>query len=258
MNETARLFDIASGDRRHGAAIIEKRLIDGLLRVRRGWSAAELASGAAALRAGQPAMANLRSLARRLVDDEPAAVEAHLRERLAVLGELDRRFAANAWPHIEGCRRVLSLSRSSAVAAVLVGARDRGWRGEAVIFDGSRTGCGREQARRLAGTIHDVRSQPDATMPGWLAGEGNLVVIGADAISPRRLVNASGTAALLELAALREVPTMVVADSGKDIADDEIDEILAAGPSATDDDPGRSWPVFEAVARRLATTRIRE
>lgn len=258
MNETARLFDIASGDRRHGAATIEMRLIDGLLRARRGWTADELARGAAALRAGQPAMANLRSLARRLAEDDPAIVEAYLEQRLAVLGELDRRFAVNAWPHVEGCRRVLSLSRSSAVAAVLVGARDRGWRGEAVIFDGSRAGCGREQARQLAATIHDVRSQPDATMPGWLAGEGNLVVIGADAISSRRLVNASGTAALLELAALRGVPTMVVADSGKDIADDEIDEILAAGPSATDDDPGRSWPVFEAVARRLATMRIRE
>ena len=258
MNETARLFDIASGDRRHGAAVVEKRLIDGLLQVRRGWIVDELARGAAALRAGQPAMANLRSLARRLVDDDPTVVEAHLRERLAVLGELDRRFAANAWPHIEGRRRVLSLSRSSAVAAVLVGAWERGWRGETVIFDGSRTGCGREQARRLAETIQGVRSQPDATIPGWLAGEGSLVVVGADAVSPRRLVNASGTAALLELAAFRKVPAMVVADSGKDIADDEIDEILAAGPSATDDDPGRSWPVFEAVARRLATMRIRE
>ena len=145
MSETVRLFEVASVDRRHGAAIIEKRLIDGLLRARREWTADLLAKGAAALRAGQPAMANLRSLARRLVEDDPAVVEARLKERLAVLDDLDRRFAANAWPHIEGRRRVLSLSRSSAVAAVLVGAWDRGWRGEVVIFDGSRTGCGRDR-----------------------------------------------------------------------------------------------------------------
>jgi translation initiation factor 2B subunit (eIF-2B alpha/beta/delta family) len=258
MNETARLFNIASGDRRHGAAVIETRLIEGLLRARRVWTVDELVRGAAMLRAGQPAMANLRSLARRIVEDEPAVLETYMTQRLVVLGELDHRFAEEAWPHVEGCRRVLSLSRSSAVAAVLVGAWDRGWRGETVIFDGTRAGRGCDQARILAESIEGVRSLPDATMPGWLAGDKTLVVIGADAVSPRRLVNASGTAALLELAAARGVPTMVVADSGKDIADEEIDEILAVGPSASDEDPGRSWPVFEAVACRLATTRIHE
>jgi len=258
MNELDLLFNAAASDRRHGAASIEKRLIDGLMRERRRWTTDDLVRGAAKLRVGQPAMANLRALARRLIHDDPAIVEARLTERLVVLSELGGRLAANAWPLIEGCRRVLSLSRSSAVAAVLQGAWDRGWRGETVIFDGSRAGRGRDQARILAERIQGVRSQPDATIPGWLEGEGNLVMIGADAVSPVRLVNACGTMVLLELAATRSVPVVVVADSGKDLADSEIDEILESGPTAADDEPGRRWQVFEPAPLDLARSRIHE
>jgi len=110
----------------------------------------------------------------------------------------------------------------------------------------------------LAEWIDGVCSQPDATMPRWLDGEGNLVVIGADAVSPVRMVNVCGTAALLQLAGARSVPVVVVADSGKDLADEEIDEILESGPTATGDGPGRRWPVFEAAPFDLVTTRIRE
>ena len=258
MNELDLLFDAAASDRRCGAASVEIRLIDGLMRARRSWTTDDLVRGAAKLRVGQPAMANLRALARRLTENDPVIVELRLTERLAALHELDERLAANSWTLIEGCRRVLSLSRSSAVAAVLHGAWDRGWRGETVIFDGSRTGRGRDQARILAETLGGVHSQPDATMPGWLEGESNLVLIGADAVSPARLVNACGTVALLELAAARSVPVTVIADTGKDLADPEIDEILASGPTAVDDEPGRRWRVFEAAPFHLVTNRIHE
>jgi len=258
MNDLDFYFDAAAGDRRHGAATIERRLIDQILRQRRRWTTDDLVRGAEKLRVGQPAMANLRALSRRLADNDQATLETALRERLAILGELDERLARNAWPHVEGCRRVLSLSRSSAVAAVIAGAWDRGWRGEAVIFDGSRAGRGRDQARSLADRIEGVYSQPDATMSRWLDGDDILVVIGADALSADRLVNACGTSVLLELARAHSVPAIVVADSRKDLSDDEIDEILEIGPVAADDEPGRQWPVFEAVARRLAKIRIHE
>ena len=57
----------------------------------------------------------------------------------------------------------------------------------------------------------------------------------------------SGTRNLLELAAVRAIPVIVVADSGKDLPDDEIDEMLAASPEVIEEGTGRRWPIFEAA-----------
>jgi hypothetical protein len=54
------------------------------------------------------------------------------------------------------------------------------------------------------------------------------------------------------------VPVIVVADSGKDLPEDELDEVLAALPSAGDGRLGRCWPLFEAVALELVAERIAE
>lgn len=203
-------------------------------------------------------MANLRNLARELGRGDLATIEAGLRRRRSQLLDVNDLLAVAALPSIEKARRVLTLSRSSAVAAVLEEAWRRGWRGETVVFDGSPAGGGASQASRIAETLDRVRSQPDAAMPGWFGGGGVMVVIGADAVSPERIVNVAGTAALLELAAARSVPAIVVADSGKDLPDDEIDELLAAVPEVVEDGPGRRWPLFEAVSADLVGRRIRE
>lgn len=258
MNGIDGVFYDASADRRHGAQEIERQLIEGLLAERRSWTAAALAEGAERLRASQPVMANLRVLARTLFEDDLDRVEERLRRRAAVLSELDERLAAAAWPRLEGMRRVVTISRSSAVSAVLVGAYRFGWRGEVVVLDGSPKGRGPSQAERLARTLERVRSQPDAAMAGWLAGPGVAVVIGADAVSPRRLVNVCGTATLLELAAGRGVPAVLVADSGKDLPDDEVDALLEACPRAGKGSLGRRWPLFEEASMDLVGVRVRE
>jgi translation initiation factor 2B subunit (eIF-2B alpha/beta/delta family) len=203
-------------------------------------------------------MANLRNLARWLTGCDLDAIEGLLINRSKRLTEMDERLADAAWPVMKGCRRILTLSRSSAVAAVLLGARKRGWRGEVVIFDGSPAGCGVEQARRLAESMAMVRSQPDAAMPSWFGGRGELVVIGADAVSPARLVNACGTRVLLELAAARSVRVLLAADSGKDLPDDELDEMLETGPVAKESGPDRSWSIFEVVPMTLVSDRVAE
>lgn len=258
MNELASVFDGAAADRLRGAAAIEIDLVEGLLRLRSSWTAEGLQTGADRLLAGQPAMANLRSLSRRIDSTDLERLETRLTERLAVLRKLGERLTEAAWPWIEERRRVLTLSRSSSVSSVMTGAWNRGWRGETIVFDGSSAGRGREQAAALAETLDRVRSQPDAAMSGWLETTGCLVLLGADAVSPLRLVNACGTAALLELASGRSVPVAIVADSGKDVPDGEIDEILAAGRIVDDGDPGRRWPIFESAPVGLATTRIHE
>jgi translation initiation factor 2B subunit (eIF-2B alpha/beta/delta family) len=181
-----------------------------------------------------------------------------LQRRAELLDGLGQRLGDAARPFVETCDRVVTISRSSAVAAAVEGAWRQGWRGEVVVFDGSPTGCGADQAARLAETIATVRSQPDATMPRWLDGGGVLALIGADAVSRQRLVNACGTRILLELAAARSLPVVLAADSGKDVADEEIDEILVAGPVATTKAPGRCWPIFETVPMSLVSDRIAE
>lgn len=250
------LFAGAVGDRQRGAAEVERRLIDGLLQCREQWTAETLARGADRLLAGQAAMANMRNLARRLVTKDHNEIEALLKERSRQLAGMDERLAAAAWPVAKDCRRILTLSRSSAVAAVLRGASRRGWRGEVVVFDGSPAGCGIDQARRLADVIPSIRSQPDAAMSSWFTENHELVVIGADAVSPARLVNACGTRALLELAAAHAARVLLVADSGKDLPDDEIDRILAAGPVATEPGPNRCWSIFEAAPMALVSDRV--
>ena len=258
MKPLKQVIQSAAADRDHGAGEIERRLVAGLLDRRDDWTGEALAEGADVLRAGQPVMANLRNLARRLATDDPASLEAWLRRRAEVLDELPRRLGEAAWPHLEGAARLVTLSRSSAVAAVLEHAWDRGWRGETVVLDGSPAGRGPEQAVRLARRLQPVRSQPDATAPRWLDGQGVRVVVGADAVSPKRLVNVCGTAALLELAGARSVPVVVVADTGKELPDAELDELLAASPRAGGDGPGRSWPLFESAAMAGVAARVHE
>jgi translation initiation factor 2B subunit (eIF-2B alpha/beta/delta family) len=175
-----------------------------------------------------------------------------------LLVELDQRFAASAWPLIEGASRILTISRSSAVAAVLEGAWRRGWRGETVVFDGVPAGSGADQAIRLAATLEHLHTPPDSTASRWLTGPGIRVVVGADAVSPLRLVNAGGTRALLELADAGSAPVIVVADSGKNLPDAEIDLMLASGPEVIEEDTGRRRPIFEPIPFRLVSTRISE
>jgi len=78
VDTVSTLFDGAAVDRRHGAAEIETRLVEGLLGERRSWTADGLARGARQLLLGQPLMANLRNLARSLDDEDLAAVERRI------------------------------------------------------------------------------------------------------------------------------------------------------------------------------------
>jgi translation initiation factor 2B subunit (eIF-2B alpha/beta/delta family) len=258
MSQLNSLFDRAANDRLHGAGEIEIRLIADLLDSSCGFTALDLVSGAQRLLMGQPAMANLRNLAHELSRGDVDSAQEWLRRRSFLLSQLDERFAAAAWPLVEGAERVLTISRSSAVASVLEGVWRRGWRGETVVFDGSAAGGGASQAAALAETMDCVFSQPDSTMVGWFAGASSRVLVGADAVSPERLVNISGTRILLELATARAVPVIVLADSGKDLPDDEIDELLAESPEMIEEGARRRWPIFEAAPLEFVTNRIRE
>jgi translation initiation factor 2B subunit (eIF-2B alpha/beta/delta family) len=255
-DEIMELFRTAATDREHGATEIERNLIRDLLGVER-LRLESLHRGLKMLVEGQPAMANLRAMAAWMAAVEsPASCVSRLERRAAVLEELPDRFAANAWPLVENSLTVVTISRSSAVAAVLEGAWRRGWGGSVAVLDGTASGRGADQARRLE-LSGPVISRPDAEASAALEQPSVVVLVGADAVGTQRFVNSAGTGDLLSRARSADLATVLVADSGKDISEDDVDEIIRLSPIYRES-PGREWPVFEAVPLDLVTTRITE
>ncbi|MFV2072195.1 MAG: hypothetical protein ACC742_06020 [Thermoanaerobaculales bacterium] len=249
-------FSEAASDRSRGASEIEARLVDRLLAVEGSWSAETQGAGAALLADGQPVMAGLRSLAARAFESDPHDFRRWLQRRLQTLKELPQRLAANAWPFVESAERILTISRSAAVAAVVEGAWERGWQGSVVVLDGTEVGRGPDQARRLAAAGPSF-SRPDAATPMFLDEAGVIIVVGADAVGPRRFLNILGTRMLFELADVRDIKRLVVADSSKNLLADAVDEVAALAPTHRDAD-GREWPVFELTPLHLVSVRISE
>jgi translation initiation factor 2B subunit (eIF-2B alpha/beta/delta family) len=235
---------------------VERRLLERL--VDAGPSDADvLRRGARTLRDGQPAMANLVSLAGRAESADAAAFLDWARDRLELLGRLSGRLAEVSWPMVRTETTVVTVSRSSAVAAVLRGAVRRGWQGRVVVLDGSPSGRGPQQARQLARSGVDAVSRPDAVAIAWLQ-RPCLVVVGADAIGPTSFVNASGTALLLEAARRRGRRALLVADRAKEIDGADVRRLLDGAPSAGREGSSRRWPVFEEVPLELVTVRAHE
>ena len=256
-DEILELFRRAATDREHGAGEIERTLIRGLLDLETRLRLGSLYKGLKMLAEGQPAMANLRAMTAWMAAVEsPASCVSRLARRAAVLEELPDRFAANAWPSIEDADTVVTVSRSTAVAAVVEGAWKRGWSGSVVVLDGTASGHGADQAQRLAES-GDAVSQRDAAAPEWLDTKAVVVVVGADAVGNRRFVNSSGTKALLELARERSVRSVLVADTGKDVDEEVVEEIVRRSPLHSES-PDREWPIFEAVPLDLVTARVTE
>ena len=157
---------------------------------------------------------------------------------------------------LENAETVVTISRSTAVAAVVEGAWERGWGGSVTVLEGTASGHGSDQARRLSAFGRAIL-RPDAAAPETLNTADVVVVVGADAVGSRRFVNSAGTRDLLEQARLRCVKTVLVADSGKNVEEEVVGEMIHRSPVHHEAD-GREWPVFEAIPLELITTRITE
>ena len=84
-----------------------------------------------------------------------------------------------------------------------------------------------------------------------------VVLVGADAVGGQRFVNSAGTGDFLATARCGDAETVLVADSGKDVTEDVVDEILRLCPLYRES-PEREWPIFEAVPLELVTARVTE
>jgi translation initiation factor 2B subunit (eIF-2B alpha/beta/delta family) len=248
-------FDTAASDRFRGASEIERALVAALIRCRDSWLEASVIRGAGILADGQPTMANLRSLAHRATGGDLTRFETWLEDRSRELARLDDLLAAAAWPLLEGASGVVTISRSSAVAAVVEGARSFGWRGAVTVLDGTVAGGGRELAERLRET-GAVESLPDAFAAAALDTPDVAVLTGADTVGESLFVNVAGTRLLLELARARGRLTVLVADSGKDVDDAAAFALSERSPMYVDGD--RQWPLFESVPLTLVNRRVRE
>jgi translation initiation factor 2B subunit (eIF-2B alpha/beta/delta family) len=254
------VFRLALADRRHGATDVERRLIRSLLECRINWNCEVLLQGASLIEADS-LMANLMHLAANIKEfPEPYEIECCLVERLGVLDRLDELLVEAGLELVMPYSVVVTLSRSSAVEAVLVGAHNRRWKGRVIVFDGTPSGCGPAQADRYREAGLEVRSLPDGAMNEVVSVDPgrSVVLVGADAVGPRRVVNAQGTGLLLETASLRGIVTVVVADTGKDVGELEIDRCITKSRIHRELGPGRTWPVFEAISKDLIRERLTE
>ncbi len=260
-SETLKALESAASNLESGASEIESELVDRLLKVRGTWRLEDLLAGARRLRDSKSAMANLAALARGILDSgDLALVERLITERQLAMMELPRKLAENAGPLLSQCGRLVTLSRSAAVASVILGIKHGGWDGEVVVLDGSPCGRGPDQAERLARAGVVARSQPDATATGWLEDRQTAigVVIGADAMSEQRFVNASGSRAVLELAERRQLDRVVVAESIKLVDDARLDAMVLTQQTASEPVCGRSWSPLEVVPRSLVSVWVSE
>lgn len=202
-------------------------------------SSAELreALGSLAVRIldAQPAMAPLVALCARALaaveegDSLEDARRAVARDAETFRAEIERgtqaagRAAARELPE-EGT--VLTLSSSSTVrAALLERDRDRGL--EVICLEGRPMNEGRSQAEALARAGLPTLYAVDAAA-GSLVRRVDLVLLGADSVGDRGVVNKIGSAALARLASERGVPVLVATDGTK---------LLPPGfPQGVDDD----------------------
>lgn len=213
MDPRSALADLV-GDRSRGAAEITRRARSALARLP---DAADDAAGEAreavlALLEAHPSMAPVVHLA----DETLTRLD---REGPAGLRELPREpspteaVAEQTGPGLREADRVLTYSRSGTVIAAL----ERALADHELTVVTSEARPGRE-GLSLARQLHEAGAEVELTYDahlGNLAGEADLVLVGADAIAADAFVNKTGTRSLLQEAQRAGTPAWVLASSDK-------------------------------------------
>jgi len=208
-------------DRRSGAAELLRKAAETLAwaAAQPGFSATALAELGRELVRAQPAMASIMNLVSAVLEAGPMRVAETCRDFLARAEQATEAVASEAAALIQDGMAVMTHSRSSAVLRALLAAHEEG-RSFQVICTESRPLCeGVTLAKTLAGAGIPVRLIVDTAAYYWL-GQTDLVLVGADAICSRGLVNKIGTAALALAAKSLGVPFYALASFDKFLPDD--------------------------------------
>lgn len=254
----ARLTVIAA-DRTHGAADLARRGLDTLAALAEAsagdpaedrWRA--LAEGARRLSAARASMAPVANLAvaylERLLPDREAASRQWARAAAtahdALAGALDHARAAQveaARGLLAGRRRIVTLSRSSTVTAILTQATPAG---AEIIVGESRPGLeGRLTADDLYRAGRRVRLVTDAALPHAIKS-ADLLLLGGDSIcADLAVINKTGSLAAALAARHFAVTVWVAIDTTKINP-----RITAATAPLEAMDPGEVWPAHPDLA----------
>ncbi len=231
-------------DDRTSSATVLFGTAESLLREARAAGRARVRAAAARVCAAQPSMGALWNLAAVALVDAPAPFE-RLAAQSRRAPEAASRFAQRL---LGDARRAVTCSRSAMVEACVRAL------GVPVVCAESRPGLeGRALAAALARDGLAVTVASDAAIASDLR-PGDVVLVGADAVSARWFINKTGTQPLCAAAELEGVPAYVVAGREKCVA-----PAIAARLRLRDDDPRTLWddppagvrvvnPLFERVA----------
>jgi translation initiation factor 2B subunit (eIF-2B alpha/beta/delta family) len=254
----ARLAALARDDE-HGAAEIASAARQALAALAQDPQAADRAREAAlALVQAHPSMAPVLHLAdetlRYLDERGPAGLTRLPRETPQA-----RRVARQAAPAIADADLVATYSRSGTVLAAVEAALARGPL-TVLVSEARPGGEGLPTARALAEAGADVRLNSDANLLAR-AGEADLVLVGADAITPEVFVNKTGTRPLLAQARRAGTPTQLLAGTDKlwpaQLGPPPVDEQADGTPDVPDPIDVEA-PLFERVPLALVDRVVTE
>lgn len=183
---------------------------------------ADLAEVGHVMMAAQPAMAPLFHLANSVLtaverapaEAKRASVTAAAKGFAAGLGRRSAKLVDVAQAHIGAEEVVLTLSASGTVEAALLKAHRAGLVRRVICAESRPLNEGVELARRLSQAGVPVTLVADALAPS-LVREATLVLVGADTVSARGIVNKTGTYALALAAEDTARPFVVLATSDK-------------------------------------------
>jgi eIF-2B alpha/beta/delta-like uncharacterized protein len=183
----------------------------------------ELIAVACELAAAQPSMASLLSLVNRvlLAADETddfgqslVAVQHAAEDFAAALTRRPAQIAQTALPLIHDGATIMTISSSSMVLAALQHAHEGGKGIRIICLESRPQREGVEFAKLLAESGIHVTLVVDAAMAHFMK-DVNLVIFGADTVSPKGLVNKTGTYALALAADAHGVPAYGLAGTEK-------------------------------------------
>jgi len=203
---------VAAGDLWSGAAEIAERMALAVAREARAFGKNEGIAGVARVARAHAEMAPLRNLLAALRQAPAGRLAGAAREWLA-RARAGRREVLRAGARLVRSGSVVGIhSYASTVVGALLAAHARGRRFR--VFAADSAGHGRHAARALRAAGVTVRVLMDGDFLRSLA-KMDLVLVGADAVTPRVLVNGAGTRAIAARAKRLGVPVYVLADPTK-------------------------------------------
>lgn len=242
-----------AADNRHGAMWLARRAAAAVFETPPG-SVEALRQAADAIESAQPAMEPLLRIASLLRETSPEGIRRTFSGLLERIGQSAALIAREAAPLFHPGTVVLTHSASETVAAAILANRPA----RAIVTESRpmREGVGLARSLAREGVAIDLIADAAAAV---VMPEVALVLVGADALSPRGVVNKIGTRMIALAAREAAVPLYVLCSELK-VTTRDPPEQPPRDPSELADLPGcrvRNY-YFETVPQRLVTGIVTE